>query len=103
MDGFSYRESQWSHSSGYAKKQILAVYVHKNGDSYENTPKCKKGERDLGLVHHDRHAGGPIIKQSASVPNHLRVHCQGLGSNHLWLEIKWYKEQNPTDTVLLQF
>lgn len=50
MDGFSYRESQWSHSSGYAKKQILAVYVHKNGDSYENTPKCKKGERDLGFT-----------------------------------------------------
>lgn len=41
MDGFSYRESRWSHSSGYAKKQIVAVYVHKNGDSYENTPKYK--------------------------------------------------------------
>lgn len=41
MDGFSYRESRWSHSSGYAKKQIVAVDVHKNGDSYENTPKYK--------------------------------------------------------------
>lgn len=33
MDGFSYRESRSSHSSGYAQKQIVAVYVDKNGDS----------------------------------------------------------------------
>lgn len=65
MDGFSYRESRWSHSSGYAKKQIVAVYAHKNGDSYENTPKYKKG---FG-VHHDRHAGEPIIKQSVFLTN----------------------------------
>ena len=43
MDGFSYRESRWSHSSGYAQKQIVAVYVDKNGDSYKNIPKYKKG------------------------------------------------------------
>lgn len=33
MDGFSYRESRSSHSSGYAQKKIVAVYVDKNGDS----------------------------------------------------------------------